>query len=162
MFYKEIRTKQYLSYISICSLSILYNSKFILMVTSLGTNAGVHCTTVYHFFGFYLSSENVTREDRFFSRCVDDYIIWTVCYDVRDLNFRRRKCSGPHFISVMIKQDPPTNFPWDKLMWELRTLVRDVRKLIFSYIGERKHITIVFVRFLTLSMHLYRPIYIPL
>ena len=31
--------KQDLSYISICSLSILYNSKFILMTKSLGTNA---------------------------------------------------------------------------------------------------------------------------
>ena len=39
MFYEEIRTKQELSYISICSLNILYNSKFILMTTSLGTNA---------------------------------------------------------------------------------------------------------------------------
>ena len=47
MFYEEIRIKQDLSYISICSLSILYNSKFILMATSLGTNAvivtRVHC-----------------------------------------------------------------------------------------------------------------------
>ena len=47
MFYEEIRTKQDLSYISICSLSILYNSKFILMVMSLKTNAvvvtKVHC-----------------------------------------------------------------------------------------------------------------------
>ena len=47
MFYEEIRTKQDLSYISICSLSILYNSKFILMATSLGTNSAVvtrvHC-----------------------------------------------------------------------------------------------------------------------
>ena len=38
MFYEEIRTKQDLSDISICSLSILYNLKFILMATSLGTN----------------------------------------------------------------------------------------------------------------------------
>ena len=47
MLYEEIRTKQDLSYISICSLSILYNSKFILMTTSLGPNAvvvmRVHC-----------------------------------------------------------------------------------------------------------------------
>ena len=40
MLYEEIRTKQNLSYISICSLSILY-SKFILMATCLGTNAVV-------------------------------------------------------------------------------------------------------------------------
>ena len=33
MFYEEIRTKQDLSYISICSLSILYNSKVIVMAT---------------------------------------------------------------------------------------------------------------------------------
>ena len=39
MFYEEIRKKkQDLSYISVCSLSILYNSKFILMAI-LGTNA---------------------------------------------------------------------------------------------------------------------------
>ena len=45
MFYEE--TKQNLSYISVCSLSVLYNSKFILTVTPLGTNAVVvtrgHC-----------------------------------------------------------------------------------------------------------------------
>ena len=40
-FCKEIRTKYDLSYILICSLSILYNSKLILMATSLGTNAVV-------------------------------------------------------------------------------------------------------------------------
>ena len=47
MFCEEIRPKQDLSYLSICSLSILYNSKFILMAMSLGTNAvvvtKVHC-----------------------------------------------------------------------------------------------------------------------
>ena len=41
MFYEEIRTKQDFSYISVCSLSILYNSKFILMATSFGTNVVV-------------------------------------------------------------------------------------------------------------------------
>ena len=47
MFYVEIRTKQDLSYISVCLLSILYHSKFILMAFSLGTNnvvvTRVHC-----------------------------------------------------------------------------------------------------------------------
>ena len=47
MFYGEIRIKQGLSYISFCPLRILYNSKFILMATSLGTNTvsftRVHC-----------------------------------------------------------------------------------------------------------------------
>ena len=41
MFYGEIRTNQQISYISICSLSILYNSKLILMATYLGINAVV-------------------------------------------------------------------------------------------------------------------------
>ena len=53
MFYEETRPKQDLSYISICSLSILYNSKFILMATSLETNAvvvgRVHCITLMCF-----------------------------------------------------------------------------------------------------------------
>ena len=47
MFYEEIRTKQDLSYIPICSLAILYNSKIILVASFLGTNAvvviRVHC-----------------------------------------------------------------------------------------------------------------------
>ena len=48
MFYEEIRIKQGLSYeyISFCPLRILYNSKFILMATSLGTN-DVVVTRVY-------------------------------------------------------------------------------------------------------------------
>ena len=41
MFNEEIRIKQGLSYILFCPLRILYNSKFILMATSLGTNAVV-------------------------------------------------------------------------------------------------------------------------
>ena len=47
MFCEEIRAEQDIYYISICSLSILYNSKSILMATSLGTNdivvTRVHC-----------------------------------------------------------------------------------------------------------------------
>ena len=46
MFYGEIRIKQGLSYISFCPLRILYNSKVILMATSLGTN-DVVVTRVY-------------------------------------------------------------------------------------------------------------------
>ena len=37
MFYEDIRTEQDLSHISICSLSFLYNSKFISVATSLET-----------------------------------------------------------------------------------------------------------------------------
>ena len=47
MFYEEIRIKQGLSYVSFYPLRILYNSKFIIMATFLGTNAvivtRVHC-----------------------------------------------------------------------------------------------------------------------
>ena len=50
MFYEEIRIKQGVSYISFCPLKTLYNSKFILMATSMGTNAvvvtRVHCLYV--------------------------------------------------------------------------------------------------------------------
>ena len=47
MLYEEIRIKQGLFYILFCPLRILYNSKFIIMATFLGTNAvvvtRVHC-----------------------------------------------------------------------------------------------------------------------
>ena len=55
MFYEEIKTKQDLSYLSVCLLSILYNSNFILMETSLGTNnvvvTRVHCINFMHSVG---------------------------------------------------------------------------------------------------------------
>ena len=41
MFYEEKRIKQGLSYISFCPLRILYNSKIVIMATSLGTNVVV-------------------------------------------------------------------------------------------------------------------------
>ena len=54
MFYEEIRIKQGLHYISVCPLRILYNSKFILMATSLGTNTVV-VTRVYCIHWKYLT-----------------------------------------------------------------------------------------------------------
>ena len=48
VFYGEIRIKKNISYISFCSLRILYNSKFILMAVCLETNVVVtriHCIT---------------------------------------------------------------------------------------------------------------------
>ena len=41
MFCEEIGIKHGFTYIPVCSLRILYNCKFILMATSLGTNAVV-------------------------------------------------------------------------------------------------------------------------
>ena len=56
MFYEEIRIKQDLSYISLCPLRILQNSKFIIMATFLGTNAvivtKVHCIKVIGMHGY--------------------------------------------------------------------------------------------------------------
>ena len=52
MFYEEIWIKQGLSYISFCPLRRLYNSKFIITATSLGTNAVV-VTRVHCMFGPY-------------------------------------------------------------------------------------------------------------
>ena len=56
-FYEEIRTKHDLSYLS---WSILYNSKFILMATSLGTNAIVVTRVHYtlHVFWYVCSSSS--------------------------------------------------------------------------------------------------------
>ena len=45
IFCEEMRTKQDRSYISVCSLSILYNSKLSLMAQSLGINAVLYENT---------------------------------------------------------------------------------------------------------------------
>ena len=51
-FYEEIKIKYGICCISLCSLRILYNSKFILMAISSGTNAVVvtrfHCITQFY------------------------------------------------------------------------------------------------------------------
>ena len=69
MFYEEIRIKQGFSNISFCPLRILYNSKFIIMATPLGTNAVVitegitegslQLDTLTPFFFFSLKSEHI-------------------------------------------------------------------------------------------------------
>ena len=50
MFYEEIRIQEDLSYTLFCPLRILYNSKFIIMATFLGTNAvivrRVYCNNI--------------------------------------------------------------------------------------------------------------------
>ena len=65
MCYHEIRIKQDLSYISICSLSILYNSKFILKTPSLEANADVvtrvHCISKGN--NFFSFRENLFSEE---------------------------------------------------------------------------------------------------
>ena len=52
LFYEEMRIKQGLSNISFCPLRNLYNSKFVIMATSLGKNVvvvtRVHCKEIAH------------------------------------------------------------------------------------------------------------------
>ena len=64
MFVEEIRTKQDRSYISFCSLDILYNCKLFLMTTSLGTNAfvvtRVHCISSVPFLPISEKGHNMT------------------------------------------------------------------------------------------------------
>ena len=65
MFCEETRIKQGVSYISFCSYRILYNSKFILMATSLGTNVivitRVHCINLPEFRKHFFPLLNVDR-----------------------------------------------------------------------------------------------------
>ena len=62
MFFEEIRIKQGLSYMLFCPLRMLYNSKYILMATSLGTNAVV-ITKTY----LFKHTENFTTKKWTFS-----------------------------------------------------------------------------------------------
>ena len=70
MFHEEIRIKQGLSYISFCPSRIHYNSKFILMSTSLETNdilvTRAHCTVIifyYYFVGLSCNLEMAVMLD---------------------------------------------------------------------------------------------------
>ena len=79
MFFVEIRIKQCLSYISFCSLRILYNSTFILMATSLGTNSVV-VTRVQCIKLPTKPLETITASRSIFSQLTDRYIWYFCCY----------------------------------------------------------------------------------
>ena len=59
MFFEEIRTKEDISYTSICSFSILYNSKFVLMAMYLGTKAVVETRVHCRYFAIFAKEDNV-------------------------------------------------------------------------------------------------------
>ena len=71
MFYEEIRIKQGIFYISFCPLWILYNSKFIIIATSLGTNVVV--VRSFTVFGVILA--NNSRSGRFKKKCISGFSV---------------------------------------------------------------------------------------
>ena len=82
-FYEQKRTKQDLSYISIFSLRIFYNRKFILMATFLGTNAvvvtRVHCILfIQHVFLYKWSI--------FFGTCLAWQLVSCYCFIYHNLH----------------------------------------------------------------------------
>ena len=81
MFYEEIITKHDLTYISICSLSILYNSKFIFTAMSLGTNAVVVLRVVKT---FLCTRENTRRMAPVMCVCVCVRACVCICFHFID------------------------------------------------------------------------------
>ena len=69
-----MRTKQDLSYISICLFSILYNSEFVLMAMSLGTNAvvvtRVHCIQVGYGNNRHVSTCQLSKESDLWRKAI--------------------------------------------------------------------------------------------
>ena len=83
--FEEIRIKQCLSNISFCPLRILYNSNFILMATSLGTNAvvvtRVHCNT-----SKYTRAISFRSYLKWISFCI--FFFFFLLFQLTDLYFR--------------------------------------------------------------------------
>ena len=153
MFYEEIRTKNDICYISICSFSILCNSKFIIMTTSLGTNAvGVTRFIVLTTYKRRnarkrnVSSDMCTQrktghvldsQGRIVSLC-SQIILWSDCSDA-DLSLRWAHMSDgtplwKHAYSNILKFLPPKNENFQ------------IQNSGISHISSQKHRLCVLVR----------------
>ena len=113
MFYEEIRIKQGISYISFCPIRILYNNKFILKATSVGTNAvvvtRVHCTSMY----YAVSNVGFCKRTDITKTCLFKYI---VNFTTKNENFQIKNsdifsyfCSK-HRLWVLVRTASPRRF----------------------------------------------------
>ena len=119
MFYGGTRIKQGISYRSFCRYRILYNSKFILMARSLGTNAvvvkRVHCST---FLSFYFVTNNIVSvAGRSVDCCIVTFYTWDeetyhlledfgVCLEAKDfLLFGIMACNDARLLLMKDRED---------------------------------------------------------
>ena len=63
-----------------------------------------------------------------------------ILFVCRDPNSAIRGRCFNYFFSLLIREDPPRNFPWDKALSDLRRYGIDAREVIFTYVDESKAI----------------------
>ena len=66
---------------------------------------------------------------------LDDYYLLFSCQD--RAGARRGRCFN-YDVAIGIREDPPRNFPWDKVIYDLKRFGIDARDLNFLYVDEGK------------------------
>ena len=58
----------------------------------------------------------------------------------RDLSTVRKERYFNYFVAIHIREDPPRNFPWDKVLFDLKRFGITARDLSFDYVDEGKSV----------------------
>ena len=91
-------------------------------------------------FGSCILLDGLIREDRYLDTgALDDYYILFSCLDVGGA--RRGWCFN-YFVTILIRHDPPTNFPWDKAIYDMKRFGIKARDFILTYVGDGKFYTV--------------------
>ena len=81
-------------------------------------------------------SDGLIREDRYMDTGhLDDYYVIFSCRD--RASARRGRCFN-YFVSLLVRDDPPANFPWDKALREFKKFGIAARDIILFYVDEGK------------------------
>ena len=73
--------------------------------------------------------------------CLHEYYILFTCLDLASA--RRKRCIY-YGVAIIIREDPPRNFPWDKAIDDLKRFGIDARDFNLLYVDESKmHSTLV-------------------
>ena len=91
-----------------------------------------------------LLSDGLMREDRYIDTgALQDYHLLFSC---RDTAGARRGVCFNYFIAILIRNDPPANFPWDKAVRDMQRFGIKPRDLTFVYSGDgTTHILNLFI-----------------
>ena len=86
--------------------------------------------------GSYVLQGGLIEEVRFLDTgALDDYYIQFTC---SDRGGARRGWCFSYYVALVIRHDPPSNFPWDKAVYDLKRLGIKARDFISVYLDEGK------------------------
>ena len=81
-----------------------------------------------------LFSDGLVREDRYLdSGALQDFFVFFACQDRAGAS---RGVCFDYFVAILIRNDPPADFPWDKAVRDMQRFGIKPRDMILMYAGD--------------------------